>query len=366
MSNNEELKKDLEQFRKEIDEIDDNIVDLLNKRGNLAIKLGEVKKKLKLELTQLYREREVIERIKSKSSVFIKSNMEFIWNEIIGASKAVQGKIVKVGYLGPMGTFTHQAALELFPKSGTKFIPYNSSLEIFNEIEKGAIVFGVIPIENSLQGTVLETIDILIEKELLIYSEIELRIVQNLIGLKESKVSDIKHIFSHPQAFAQTRLWIKENLPNVNLINVSSTAEAVRRVCKLNDKSYSAIGTEFASKVYDLEILKSKIEDEPINYTRFLVLSKKEYPLKTEKMKTSVVFATKHVPGALYNVLKIFSDAKINLSKIESRPSRKIRWEYIFFMDFEGDKDKLYVKEALQLMKTNVIWYKILGSYPMK
>jgi len=366
LSNNEELKKDLEQYRKEIDEIDDKIVDLLNKRGNLAIKLGEVKKKLKLELIQLHREKEVIERIKNKSSVFKKSNMELIWNEIIGASKAVQGKIVKVGYLGPMGTFTHQAALESFPKSGTKFIPYNSSLDIFNDIEKDAIVFGVIPIENSLQGTVLETIDILIEKELLIYSEIELRIIQNLIGLKESKVSDIKHIFSHPQAFAQTRLWIKENLPNVNLINVSSTAEAVRRVRKLYDRSYGAIGTVFASKVYDLEILKSKIEDEPINYTRFLILSKKEYPLKTEKMKTSVVFATKHVPGALYNVLKIFSDAKINLSKIESRPSRKIRWEYIFFMDFEGDKDEPYVNEAVQLMKTNVIWYKILGSYPMK
>ncbi|MFX1494420.1 MAG: prephenate dehydratase [Promethearchaeota archaeon] len=366
MNDNEELKEELEQYRKEIDEIDDKIVDLLNKRGNFAIKLGEVKKKLNMELTQLNREREVLERVKRKSSVFGKSNMELIWNEIIGASKAVQGKIVNVGYLGPMGTFTHQAALELFPKSGSKFIPYNSSLDIFNDIEKDVIVFGVIPIENSLQGTVLETIDILIEKELLIYSEIELRIIQNLIGLKESNISDIKHIFSHPQAFAQTRLWIKENLPNVNLINVSSTAEAIRRVRKLNDPSYAAIGTIFASNVYDLEVLKSKIEDEPTNYTRFLVLAKKEYPSKTEKMKTSVVFATKHVPGALYNVLKIFSDAKINLTKIESRPSRKVRWEYIFFMDFEGDKDDPFVKEALQLMQANVIWHKILGSYPMK
>lgn len=366
MSNNEELKKEIAQYRKEIDDIDDKIVDLLNKRGNFAIKLGEIKKRLNLDVFQPQREREVIERIKSKSTVFKKSGMEVIWNEIIGASKVIQGTIIKTGYLGPMGTFTHQAALELFPKSGSKFIPYNSSLDVFNDIEKDIIEFGVIPIENSLQGTVLETIDILIEKELFIYSEIELRIIQNLIGLKESKVTDIKHIFSHPQAFAQTHLWIKKNLPNVNLINVSSTAEAVRRVRKLNDKSYGAIGTVFASQLYDLEILKSKIEDESINYTRFLVISRNENPLKTDKMKTSVVFATKHVPGALYNVLKIFSNAKINLTKIESRPSRKIRWEYIFFMDFEGDKDKPYVKEALQLMKTNVIWYKILGSYPMK
>lgn len=366
MSNNEELKKEIVQYRKEIDEIDNRIVDLLNKRGSFIIKLGEIKKKLNLEVFQPQREREIIERIKSKSSIFKKSSMEIIWNEIISASKLIQGNIIKVGYLGPIGTFTHQAALESFPKAGTKFIPYKSTIDIFNDIEKGAIEFGVFPIENSLQGTVLETVDILIEKEIYIYSEIELRIVQNLIGLKGTKMSHIKYIFSHPQAFAQTRLWIKKNLPNGNLIDVSSTAEAVRRVRKLYDRSYGAIGTVFASKVYDLEILKSKIEDEPINYTRFLILSKKEYPLKTEKMKTSVVFATKHVPGALYNVLKIFSDAKINLSKIESRPSRKIRWEYIFFMDFEGDKDEPYVNEAVQLMKTNVIWYKILGSYPMK
>ncbi|MFX0026778.1 MAG: prephenate dehydratase [Candidatus Hermodarchaeota archaeon] len=366
MTNNEELKKEIAQYRKEIDEIDDKIVDLLNKRGNFAIKLGEIKKKLNLDVFQPQREREVIERIKNKSTVFKKSSMEIIWNEILGASKVIQGSIIKTGYLGPIGTFTHQAALEIFPKSGSKFIPYNNSLDIFNDIEKDIIEFGVIPIENSLQGTVLETIDILIEKELLIYSEIELRIIQNLIGLKDAKVSDLSHVYSHPQAFAQTRLWIKENLPNITLINVSSTAEAVRRVHKLNDKSYGAIGTAFACQVYDLEILKSKIEDEPMNYTRFLVISKRENPLKTEKMKTSVVFATKHVPGALYNVLKVFSDAKINLTKIESRPSRKVRWEYIFFMDFEGDKDEPHIKEVLQLMKANVIWHKILGSYPMK
>lgn len=366
MSNNEELKKEMARFRERIDEIDDKIVDLLNNRGNFAIKLGEIKKKLNLERFQPQRELEVIERIKNKSLVFKKSSMEVIWNEIISASKAIQGKFVKVGYLGPMGTFTHQAALELFPKAGSEFIPYRSSIDIFNDIEKNVIEFGVFPIENSLQGTVLETVDILIEKEILIYSEIELRIIQNLIGLKETEISGIRHIYSHPQAFAQTRSWIRKFLPNVNLIDVSSTAEAVRRVRKLCDASYAAIGTEFASDVYDLEILKSKIEDEPINYTRFLVLSKKENPLKIEKMKTSVVFATKHVPGALFNVLKIFSDANLNLTKIESRPSRKRRWEYIFLMDFEGDKDEPKVNETFELMKSNVLWYKILGTYPMK
>lgn len=364
MSNEKELKKELVKYRKEIDEIDNKIVDLLNNRGMIAIKVGEIKKNLNLDISQPQREKEIIERIKKKSLVLKKSSVEKIWNEIIGATKVIQGRIIKVGYLGPIGTFTHQAALESFPQAGTKFIPYQSTIDIFNDIEKNVIKFGVFPIENSLQGTVLETLDLLIEKEIYIYNEIELRIIQNLIGLKETDISQIKHIFSHPQAFAQTRLWIRKNLPNVNLIAVGSTAEALKRVLKLNDVSYGAIGTEFASRFYDLEILKPKIEDEPMNYTRFLVLSKQENPLKTERMKTSVVFATKHVPGALYKVLKIFSDEEINLSKIESRPSRKGRWEYIFLMDFEGNKDEPRIKKALEFMKTNVLWHKILGSYP--
>jgi len=154
-------------------------------------------------------------------------------------------------------------------------------------------------------------------------------------------------------------------LPNANILDISSTAEAVRRVRKLNDKSYAAIGPEIAAGLYDLKVLNSKIEDESSNFTRFLVLSKIENPLKGEKMKTSIVFVTKHVPGSLYWVLKIFSDAEINLSKIESRPRRKGRWEYIFLVDFEADKNDSNAKLALEQMKSNVIWQKILGSFPI-
>ncbi|MFX0057854.1 MAG: prephenate dehydratase [Candidatus Hodarchaeota archaeon] len=365
-NNNESNRKKLEDLRKDIDKIDDKIIDLLNKRGNIVIQIGNIKKSLNLDIVQPTREKEIFERIRKKSIVFEKSSIEAIWKEITSASRVIQGITSKIGYLGPLGTFTHHAALEFFPKAGSQFIAYNNSLEIFDSIEKDVLEFGIVPIENSLQGTVRETLDLLIEKELVIYGEIELRIIQNIISLKDAELSDIKNIFSHPQAFAQTRNWLKSNLPNVNLIDVSSTAEAVRRIRKLNDKTYAAIGTDFASQIYDLKILSSKIEDEPSNYTRFLVISKKKNPLKTDKMKTSVVFVTKHVPGALYWVLKIFSDAQINLLKIESRPRRKGRWEYIFLMDFEGDIDEARAKEALETMKSNVIWHKILGSYPMK
>ncbi len=366
MSEKEKNNKELKEIRKKIDEIDDTIVDLLNKRANAVIKIGNLKKSLNLEISQPKREEEIQERIKSKTTIFKKKSLDAIWKEIISASKLIQGTITKVGYLGPMGTFTHQAALEFFAKAGTQFIPCDSMPAIFGSIEKDLLEYGIVPFENSLQGTVRETLDLLIENDLFIYGENEVRVIQNLISLKEAKLSDIKNVFSHPQAFAQTRIWLKSNLPNVEITEVTSTAEAVRRIKKLADKSYAAIGTDFAANIYELKVLNSNIEDEKSNYTRFLIISKKENPLKAEKMKTSIVFVTKHIPGALYCVLKIFSDAEINLSKIESRPRRKGRWEYIFFMDFEADKNDPKAEKALEQMKANVIWQKILGTFPLK
>ena len=366
MSEKEKNSQKLDDLRKLINEIDDDIIDLLNKRANTVIKIGNLKKSLNLETFQPKREEEVKERIRSKSTIFNKKSLDAIWNEIMSASKLIQGTITKVGYLGPMGTFSHQAALEFFAKAGTQFIPCDSMAEIFDRVEKGLLEFGIIPFENSLQGTVRETLDLLIENDLFIYGELDIRVIQNLISLKSAELSGIKNVFSHPQAFAQTKIWLKTNLPNANITEVTSTAEAVRRVRKLDDNSFAAIGTEFAANIYELKVLDSNIEDEKSNYTRFLIMSKKENPVKTEKMKTSIVFITKHVPGALYWVLKIFSDANINLSKIESRPRRKGKWEYIFFMDFEADKSDPKATQALEQMKANVIWQKILGTFPVK
>ncbi len=361
----EENTKQLKEYRKLIDQIDSEIIELLNKRGITVSKIGEIKKLLNLEVFQPEREREILERIKSQSKILKPESVKAIWKEILSASRSIQGVIPKVGYLGPKGTFTHQAALEFFPKAGTEFVPYNTISEIFINIEKENIEFGVIPIENSLQGTVRETLDLLIDKDLVIYGEIELRIIQNLISLEKSNLSRIRTILSHPQAFAQTRNWIKANIPTADIIDVNSTAEAVRRVKELNSESYAAIGTEFASDVYGLKILHSKIEDNLLNSTRFLIISKKENIEKEGKIKTSILFVTRHIPGALYRVLKLYADAEINLLKIESRPRRRGRWEYIFIMDFEGDKDNPKVKKVLENMNEIVIWNKILGSYPM-
>ncbi len=358
--------KEIENKRKDIDKIDEELIALLNERAKIAREIGYLKKDQELEVYQPEREQQIIENIKSKAKFLHPENIEAIWKEVIGACKAVQDSILKVGYFGPQGTFTHQAALAFFPKAGTNFISFKTISDVFENIDKGAVKFGVVPIENSLQGTVRETLDLLIEKDLIIFSEIELRIVQNLITLKDANLSQIKNIYSHPQGLAQTRIWTKKNLPNAKLLNANSTVEAVKIIKEHNDPSNAAIGPEISSKLYDLKVLHSNIEDNPSNYTRFLIVSKEENKLIQEKVKTSIVFITKHTPGALYEALKLFADANINLLKIESRPRRKGKWEYIFLMDFEGDtRNDSKIKHLLEDMKNIVIWYKVLGSYPM-
>ena len=365
MDNNNPDNKKIEELREAINEIDDKIINLLNERGEIVQKIGNLKTILDLNVFQPIREKEIIERIKTKSTLLKPMSIEAIWREILSASKLIQGFINKIGFLGPVSTFTHQAALEYFPKAGTEFISFNTTLDIFENIEKEIIDFGVVPIENSLQGTVRETLDLLIEKNLFIYGEQEIRIVQNLISINDSDLSKIHNIISHPQAFAQARKWLKTYLPNARLIDANSTSEAVLKIRDLNDESYAAIGTEFSSKLNGLKILRSRIEDSSLNYTRFLIISKEENSQKEGKVKTTIVFVTKHVPGALYGVLKVFAESNINLLKIESRPRRMGRWEYIFLMDFEGDKMDQNVLNVLDKMNENVIWYKILGSYPL-
>ncbi len=365
MVDKEELKHNLDKLREEINEIDNELVKLLNNRADIVLKIGEIKNKLNLDTYQPEREIKVINNVKKLSKVIKPASIEAIWKEIIGACKLIQGSIIKIGYLGPKGTFTHQAALEFFPKTSSDLIAYKSISTIFEDIEKGILEFAVVPIENSLQGTVRETLDQLIEKEISIFGETELRISQNLIADKNSDLTKIKKIYSHPQAFAQTRSWIKNNLPLAKTVNTESTAEAIHKIKKLGDTSNAAIGTEFAASVYGLKILSSKIEDSPSNFTRFIIISKKENRIKDGKIKTSILYVTKHKPGALYSVLKLFAEANINLMKIESRPRRRGRWEYIFLMDFEGHKNDIEIKKVIEKIEENVIWYKVLGSYPM-
>jgi len=354
--------ENIEKLRKDIDAIDDKLLELLEKRSAVAKQIGEIKNQEKINVIQTDREKQIVERLKQKVSVLPADAVEPIWKEIMAASKKVQGRALNVSFLGPEGTFTQMAAQKFFPKAGTQFIPAANKTDVFNRVEGDYADFGIVPIENSLEGSVVETLDLLIERNLKVFGEIELRIVHNLIGNKGVKFNEIKTVYSHPQALAQCNAWLIKNLPNIDLVETTSTAKAIEKVAKMDTNTAVAIGTSSAADIYGLSCIVEGIEDNTQNYTRFLIISKNENsPSKHDK--TSMVFVTQHVPGALYQVLKIFAEAKINLMKIESRPNKKNPWEYVFILDFEGHQND--VQKVLEMAKGFTVWMKILGSYPI-
>jgi chorismate mutase/prephenate dehydratase len=266
---------------------------------------------------------------------------------------------IKVAYLGPEGTFTHLAAMKKFGEKA-KYIPVKTIDEVFREVEKKRVDYGVVPVENSIEGIVTHTLDVFLESDLKIISEISLEIHHYLLS-KENSIDKIKKIYSHPQAIAQCRNWIGENLPEAEIFETESTISAVKKVMK--EKNAAAIASEIASSMYNLNIIAERIEDFRENITRFLVIGS-EFAEKTGNDKTSILFSIKDRVGALHDILSYFKEENINLTKIESRPSKKKAWEYVFFVDFIGHKDDINVKRALNNVEKVSVFLKILGSYP--
>ncbi|MEW6095311.1 MAG: prephenate dehydratase [bacterium] len=350
-------KKELNKFREKIDEIDDQILELLNRRVEIAKEIGKFKRKRGIEAYQPDREREVYDRLcKKNKGLFPNKTLKVLYREIMSASRAWEEPL-KIAYLGPEATFTHQAALEKFGAS-CEFIPKKSISEIFDEVESGRANYGVVPIENSSEGVITHTLDMFIDSELKICSEIILKISQNL--LSNNHLEDIKRVYYHVQSFAQSRSWLENNLPNVEYIEVSSTAEAARRAAQEN---CAAIASELAANIYNLNIVIKGIETGKENYTRFLVIGR-EVSAPTGNDKTSILFSIKDRVGALHDMLIPFAKHGINLTKIESRPSRKQVWEYIFFLDLQGHVKDENVKEALSELENLCLFLKLLGSYP--
>lgn len=351
----------LKKYRVEIDKIDEELVRLINQRCNMAIEIGKIKKAKNLPLVNRKREEEVIARVKSLTTTAPPDKIEIIWKELIALAVSLEGHTNKIAYFGPEGTFTHQAALQYFPKSNSEFIPELTIRDIFSKVSGGYYDFGIIPIENSSEGSVGDTLDRLIEFDIKIYAELEIKIIQCLIGIEPIQWSEIKKIYSHPQAIAQTSLWRAKNCPNAEIIEIGSTSKCVQKIKELNDKTCVAIGNTLAAKQYGLIELEKGIENITQNYTRFIVISKKE-PEPTEKDKTSIVFVVNHEPGSLFNILRIFAENGLNLTKIESRPAKNGLWEYVFICDYEGNVST--TMPILEQVKKSTVWMKILGSYP--
>uniref|UniRef100_A0A7V6CDF2 Bifunctional chorismate mutase/prephenate dehydratase n=1 Tax=Thermodesulfobacterium geofontis TaxID=1295609 RepID=A0A7V6CDF2_9BACT len=349
----------LQELREKIDKIDTQIVELLKERIEVAKKIGKIKENIGYESFDLLREKEILNKIlKINQKVFPEDALKIIYSEIIKACRSVQQKI-KVVYLGPEATFSHIAALNYFGTSA-ELVPVETITDVFEEVSSERVNFGVVPIENSIEGVVATTLDAIYEYGLKVCGEIYESISHYLMN-QTGKIEDIKKILSHPQAIAQCRKWLRKKLPSVPIETVPSTALAAKWAAV--DESIGAIASLVAAKLYHLQIVAKNIEDIKGNSTRFWIIGKTEVQ-PTGDDKTSLLFSVADRPGALFDVLRCFAIRKINLTKIESRPSKNEPWKYIFFLDCEGHIKDEKIKECLEEMQNyclQVIW---LGSYP--
>ena len=348
----------LKDLRKRIDRLDSRLLLLLNRRASLARTIGRLKRSRRAAVYDPAREEEILARAVARSPGPLEGeSLRAIYREIVSACRRMEAP-VRVSYLGPEATFTHEAALKRFGASA-RYFPAESVGGVFREAEKGNVDYGVVPIENSLEGAVTYTLDMLIDSELRICSEIYLPVSHNL--LSNSRVSAIRTIYSHPQVFGQCRRFLQERFPRAALVEAASTAQAARLAAR--GQGAAALAGALAAAVYKLKILAERIEDSAANITRFLVIGTIS-PRPGRSDRTSLVFALPHRSGSLHDALAPFKRRSINLTKIESRPSKKKPWEYYFFVDLEGHAGNPRVKAALKELAAIVLFLKILGSYP--
>jgi chorismate mutase / prephenate dehydratase len=352
----------LKKLREQIDRLDESLLKLLNERGQLVESVGEEKLKTSQAVFVPSREKSLLQRLKRLNSGPLSNQaIQDVFNEIVHACRSLQ-KQLKISYFGPEATFTHQAAMKCFGPQA-HFVPAHSIADVFAEVEKGRADYGVVPIENSTEGVVNHTLDMFIESNLSICAEVELPIWHYLLGRQRDyrKKGGIRALYSHYQALAQCRQWVEDHLPGVRVVESSSTSEAAKRAS--STPRTAAIASRLAGELYGLDILESRIEDATHNYTRFLVIGTAE-PQPTGHDKTSIMFSVKDRVGALHDMLVPFRKFRINMSKIESRPTRQRAWEYIFFVDFFGHRSDARVVKALELLERSCAFLKILGSYP--
>lgn len=351
--------KELEKLRKQIDEIDTDMLNLLNKRALIVLDIAHIKRNKNAKFYSPTREREILDRLTAlNKGPFPNATLKVIFREILSASLSLEEPL-KVTCLGPLATYAHLAAIRHFGSSA-EFVPVGTIKDVFDVVESGKVEFGVVPIENSTEGVISYTIDLFMDYDLKVSAEVMLRITHNLLS-KSGDKTKIRKIYSFSPPTAQCRRWLASNMPGIPIAEATSSANAAE-LASLDDDA-AAIASELAAEIYNLKFVEKSIEDNKYNLTRFLVISK-DFPKKSGKDKTSIMFSIKDKPGALYNILEPFKKSKINLTKIESRPSKRRAWEYIFFVDMEGHIDDKKLRKAIEGMKENCLYLKILGSYP--
>ncbi|NLJ12696.1 MAG: prephenate dehydratase [Gammaproteobacteria bacterium] len=356
---------ELQALRVRIDSLDEKILELISQRARCAQEVGRIKMATLEEGEEAVfyrpeREAQVLKRIMElNKGPLDNEEMARLFREIMSTCLALEQPL-KVAYLGPEGTFSQAAALKHFGQAVVSK-PMAAIDEIFREVAAGAVSFGVVPVENSTEGAINHTLDSFLEHDLVICGEVELRIHHHLLVAENTKTEKISRIYSHAQSLAQCRKWLDAHYPNVERVAVSSNAEAAKRV--KSEWNSAAIAGDMAAQLYGLSILADKIEDRPDNSTRFLIIGNQTVPA-TGDDKTSVIISMSNKPGALHELLIPFHASGIDLTRIETRPSRSGKWSYVFFIDFYGHKDDPLVRDALEKVAQESVGLKVLGSYP--
>jgi chorismate mutase/prephenate dehydratase len=351
----------LSLLRMNIDELDLQLLSLLNKRMSVSQEIGDIKKREKRETLDACREEAVLNHLINKNNgPLLNTTLKAIYREIFSGSRSLQ-RPIKVAYLGPAGTFSHHAATVKFGDS-SDLVACNSIEDVFLLVSQDAVTYGIVPIENSIEGSVRETMDSLMNSSAQICGEFMIKISHDLMS-KTGKPDTISRITSHPQALAQCRKTLAGFFPGIPQIESESTAVAGRKA--LDDPTIAVIGSESLGKMLGLIPIRKNVQDRADNFTRFFMLSSLDAP-KTGNDKTSIVFWTDDRPGALYSILKEFAEGNINLTRIESRPDKgALLWKYAFFLDFEGHRQDENIERCLEVVSKKTAMLKVLGSYPL-
>jgi chorismate mutase / prephenate dehydratase len=351
--------KELDVLRQDIDRVDNRLVQLLNERADVAQRIGQVKHQMGQKAYVPERERKLLQRLQElNQGPLPEESLRLIYKEIISASLALESPL-RVAFLGPEATFTHEATKRHFGMSAQLF-GKRSITEVFREVEQGSSDYGVVPIENSTEGIVNHTLDSFMQSDLCICAEVLLPVSHHLLNAS-GDLASVTKVYSHPQALAQCRRWLGENLPQIPLVDVSSTARAAQLAAE--DSGAAAIASDMAASIYALQVAASYLEDVQGNMTRFLVLGR-EQTVPTGKDRTSMMFALKDAPGVLYGALAAFAQTGINMSRIESRPSQRRAWDYLFFIDIDDHVHNPEVTQAIEALTKSCEFVKVLGSYP--
>ena len=356
---------DLDKLRRQIDEIDAQLLDLFNRRAARAVEVAEIKRVRaadgdgQVDFFRPDREAQVIKRLRSMNQGPLSdAEVGRLIREVMSACLALEQPL-KIAYLGPEGTFTQSAALKHFGHSVTT-VPMSSIPDVFNSVESGHADYGLVPVENSTEGVVSHTLDMFMDSSLKVCGEVEIPIHHHL-ATRSQDVGAIKHIYSHQQSFAQCRRWLDQNLPGIERLPVSSNAEAAR-LASLEPDAAAICGMP-AVEIFGLKVCYENIEDLADNSTRFVIIGKQDVD-PSGNDKTSLLVSTKNVPGALLGLLQPLADHGISMNKIESRPAQGLKWAYVFFIDIDGHQRDANVMAALGELKQQSSLFKILGSYP--